>query len=102
MGIQNAWPLTSAQYIWNRDCDANPWLCSLQGRQWNAATGLIRKGNGDCVSQCERIDGCTAVMMDTSGATCYFMRDEMLRWPLHHEWYTVANPPYQRFSVARV
>jgi len=99
--IQNAWPITSALYINHRNlnCNKNPWLCSLlDGHPWNSATtGLIAKGNGNCVAQCEATSGCTAVMMDTSGATCYFMSD-MSMWPLHYELYNGQ----ERYSVARV
>jgi len=102
--VQDAWTVDSSTYIFNNDCTVNPWKCALDGKSWDQqATGLIKmtQNGGSCVTQCEADAACTAVMMDTSGGTCY-LHSDLSMWTLQFEKYTFHTPPSSRFSVARV
>jgi len=100
--IQDAWPVDSNTYIFNKDCTVNPWLCALESRQWDQqTTGLIRQTTGSCIALCEAEPTCTAVLMDASGGTCY-LHSDLSMYNLQYGLYTLAATPWSRFSVARV
>ena len=102
----NAWPVDSWTYITNKDCAQNPWKCAIDNLPYNnAATGLIkmitRKSPAQCAAECEAHLTCIAALHDTSGGTC-FLHSSLAQWPLQYEMYTLASPPYSRFSVTRI
>ena len=103
--VADAWPVDSVTYIFNNDCDVNPWKCALTGKVFDAAaTGLIEQTNGSptsCLAKCEANPTCTAMMYDTSGGTCY-LHSSLAQWPLQFELYTLPATPYSRFSITRL
>merc|ERR1712048_645326 len=91
--VQDAWTVDSSTYIFNNDCTVNPRKCALDRKAWDKqATGLIKmtQNGGSCVTQCEADAACTAVMMDTSGGTCY-LHSDLSMWTLQFEKYAFQS-----------